>query len=121
MGVFVLIAALIAGIGIFFWSSYRSSYDVTENSSGYVVEAERLNTSVTKEYDLKKGDTVVFHTSEFERGHLYISIAESGKDPIFFTNFSNSCYHAFEIENDGHYQIEISGKRMSGVIEVTVE
>ena len=121
VGVFALIVALIAGIGVFFWSSYRSSYEVSETASGYVVEAEKLNTSVVKEYDLKKGDTVVFHIAEFERGHLYISITESGKDPIFFVNFYNFGYQTFEIGNDGHYQIEISGVKMTGIVEVTIE
>lgn len=42
-GVFALIAALAAGIGLFFWSQYRSSYEVSEIDHGYVMEAEKLN------------------------------------------------------------------------------
>ncbi len=119
--VFALIAALIAGIGVFFWSSYRSSYEVSETAAGYIVEAEKLNTSVAKEYDLKKGDTVVFHITELERGHLFLSIAESGKDPIFFVDSYNFGYNTFEIENDGRYRIEMSGNKMTGTVEVTIE
>ena len=120
-GVFALIAALTAGIGVFFWSQYRSSYEVSENDHGYVVKAEKLNTSVAKEYDLKKGDTVVLHITEFERGHLYLSVAEPGKDPIYFGNANNCGYYTFEIQNDGHYQVEILGKKVTGTIEVTVK
>lgn len=121
VGVFALIVALIAGIGVFFWSSYRSSYEVSDTAAGYVIEAEKLNTSVIKEYDLKKGDTVVFHITEFERGHVYLSITESGKDPIFLVDSYNFGYQTFEIENDGHYRIEISGEKMTGIVEVTIK
>lgn len=123
VGVFALITALVIGIGLFFWLSYRSSYEVIENNNGYVVEAEKLSTSVVKEYDLKKGDVIEFHIAELERGHLYLSIIESGKEPIFFGDFYDNLdtgYHTVEIQNDGHYQIEISGKRIMGIIEVTI-
>ncbi|MBR5421828.1 MAG: DUF2812 domain-containing protein [Lachnospiraceae bacterium] len=121
-GVFALIVALLAGIGVFFWaSSFRSAYTLTENDTGYVMEIEKLNTSVVKEYDLKKGDLVRIHIVEFERGHLYLSITESGKEPVFFGDFYNFGYHPVEIQNDGHYLIEISGKRATGIVEVTIE
>ena len=121
VGAFALIAAMIAGIGVFFWLTYRSSYKITEKGTGYVVEIEKLNTSVVTEYDLKKGDSVEFHISEFERGHLYLSITESGKEPIFFGDFYNWGYHTIEIQKDGHYQIEISGKMMTGIVEVSIQ
>lgn len=85
------------------------------------MQAEKLNTSVFKEYDLKKGDTVVFHITEFERGHVYLSITESGKDPIFLVDSYNFGYQTFEIESDGHYRIEISGEKITGTVEVTIE
>ena len=121
VGVFALIVALIAGIGVFFWSSYRSSYEVSNTAAGYVVHAEKLNTSVVKEYDLKKGDIVVFHITEFERGHVYLSITASGNDPIFLVDSYNLGYQTFEIESDGHYRIEISGEKMTGIVEVTIK
>ena len=121
VGVFALIVALIAGIGVFFWSSYRSSYEVSNTAAGYVVHAEKLNTSVVKEYDLKKGDIVVFHITEFERGHVYLSITASGKDPIFLVDSYNFGYQKFGIESDGHYRIEISGEKMTGIVEVTIK
>ena len=119
-GVFALIAALVAGIGLFFWSQYHSSYTLSENDQGYVVEAERLNTSVVKEYDLKKGDTITFRIAEFERGHLYLSVTESGKKPVYFADFDNWGIYSYEIQNDGHYQIEVSGEKMTGIVEVSV-
>ncbi len=121
VGICALIVSLIAGIGVFFWSQYRSSYAVTCNDNGYVVEAEKLNTSVVKEYDLKKGDDIVFHIAEFERGRLHLCISESGKDPVFFRDFYNSGYETKEIQNDGHYRIEISGRKMTGIVEVSIK
>ena len=125
-GVLALIVAMIAVIGVFFWFTYRwSSYTATEIDNGYingyVVEIKKLNTSVVKEYDLKKGDTIEFHTVELKQGHLHLCVTESGKEPVFFCDVYNWGYYAYTIQNDGHYLIEISGKRMTGGIEVTIE
>ncbi|MBE5901507.1 MAG: DUF2812 domain-containing protein [Lachnospiraceae bacterium] len=121
VGAFAIIVALVAGIALLFWSQYRSSYEVTENNNGYVVEAEKLNSSVVKEYDLKKGETIVFDFAEFQRGHLYLSVTESGKEPIFFGDFYNCGSETVEIQNDGHYEIEMSGEKMTGNVEVSIE
>ncbi len=121
VSVFALIGVMIAGIGLFFWLSYRSSYEVTENAAGYVVKIEKLNTSIVKEYDLKKGDAVRFHIAEFERGHLYLSVTEIGKEPVFYSDSCNFGYYTYEIQNDGRFRIEISGKKATGIVEVTIE
>ena len=76
---------------------------------------------IKEEYDLKKGDIVVFHITEFERGHVYLSITASGKDPIFLVDSYNFGYQKFGIESDGHYRIEISGEKMTGIVEVTIK
>ncbi len=120
VGVFALIVALVAGIAVFFWSQYQSSYEVAENINGYVVDADKLNTSVVKEYDLKKGDNIVFHIAEFESGHLYLSVSENGEDPVFFGDFYNCGYETVEIKNDGHYLVEVSGNKMTGTVEVNI-
>lgn len=119
-GVFALIVVLAAGMGVFFWSSGRSAYAVRENDTGYVVEAERLNTSVAREYDLKQGDTVEFHITELERGRLHLSLAESGKDPVFFGDFYDTGDHTVGIQSDGHYRIEIAGKKAEGTFEAVI-
>ena len=62
----------------------------------------------------------LFHVTEFERGHLYLSIAEEGKEPVFSDDFYNFGYKTYEIQNDGHYTIEISGKKAIGIIDVTI-
>lgn len=121
LGVFALIVVMIAGIGVFLWSQYRSSYEVKENGKGYVVEAARLNTSVVKEYDLKKGDTIVFHISEYSRGRVELRVTESGKEPVCSVDFYNLGYHSYEIQHDGHYLIEVSGAKMVGNVEVNIK
>ena len=125
-GVLALIVAMIAVIGVVFWFTYRwSSYTTTEIDNGYVdgyfVDIKKLNTSVIKEYDLKKGDTIEFHTVELKRGNLQLSVTENGKEPVFFCDVYNWGYYSYTIQNDGHYLIEISGKSVTGSIEVTIE
>ena len=85
------------------------------------MEAEKLNTSVVKEYDLKKGETVVFHVAEYARGHIGLSVTEKGKDPVFTCDDLNLGYYKYEIQNDGHYLIEVSGSKMTGNIEVDIK
>ena len=121
MGAFALIVAVVVGCVAFLWATYRTSYTITEMDNGYVVNIKKLNTSQDKEYDLKKGDVVVFHVVEFERGHLHLVITESGEEPVFFCDTYNWGYHSYEIQKDGHYQIEITGKKATGVVEVTIE
>lgn len=120
VGAFAMITGILIGIGIFFWSSHDSDYDIKEKDTGYVVEAELLNTSVVTEHDLKKGDVVEFHITDMEKGSLHLSIAENGKEPVFFGDFHEAGDHTVEIHDDGHYQIEISGKRLSGDVEVVI-
>jgi len=80
-----------------------------------------LNTSVVKEYDLKKGETVVFHVVEYARGHIRLSVTEKGKEPIFISDDLNLGYYTYVIQNDGHYLIEVSGNKMTGNIEVNIK
>ena len=71
-----------------------------------------------KEAELKKGDIVeVVHINY--SGYWYLSIAEEGKEPVFFGN----TYQTFEpftvrIPEDGLYTIECSGKQASGIMTV---
>ena len=120
-GYFAIIGAMMALIGFLFWFTYLwSSYTVTEIDYGYVVDIEKLNTSVVKEYDLKKGDIVEFHIVEYKRGYLHLSITERENEPVFFCDAYNWGYYAYTIQNDGRYLIEISGKRAIGNVEVTI-
>ena len=62
-----------------------------------------------------------FHIAEFERGHLYLSVTEIGKEPVFYGDSYNFGYYTYEIQNDGRFRIEISGKKATGIVEVTIE
>ncbi len=119
-GITVLIVALLIGEGLFFWTQHTSDYELTENGTGYVIAAERLNSSVVKEYDLEKGDTVTFYISELERGRLHLRLAENGEKPVFFTDFNQTGELTFEIGKDGRYDIEVAGDAMKGTVEVVI-
>ena len=99
--------------------SHSSSFTVNDIPEGFQISAERLNTAVEREVELKKGDIVeVAHTNN--GGCWYLSIAEEGKEPVFFGN----TYGAFDpftvtIPEDGRYTIKCSGKQARGIITVT--
>ena len=113
-------SALLIGAGLFFWTQHTSDYELTEDGTGYVIAAERLNSSVVKEYDLEKGDTVTFYISELERGRLHLRLAENGEKPVFFTDFNQTGELTFEIGKDGRYDIEVVGDAMKGTVEVVI-
>ena len=108
-------AVLIGGSVVY---SRTSSYTVNEFPEGFRISAERLNKAVKKEAELKKGDIVeVVHINY--SGYWYLSIAEEGKEPVFFGN----TYQTFKpftvrIPEDGLYTIECSGKQASGIMTV---
>ena len=114
-----IIVLLIAGVALLFFFSNRSVYTVTDNANGYVVEAEQLNKSIKREYDLKKNDIVEFKL-EVNSGRIDLSLGEGGTDPVFFGDFYKPCTHEYTINEDGHYIIEVSGRRAKGNTIVTI-
>lgn len=119
LGLSLLIAMLVVCVGVVFWSSYVSDYNVSEKENGFAVEAEQLNTSVVKEFDLKKGDTIDIHL-EYVDGRVHLSIAEVGKEPVFWGDFYETEVFTYEIQEDGCYQIEVSGRNAHGNMEVDI-
>lgn len=120
IGALALIILFAGGIGTFFWTMNRSIYEVTDRDSGYVIEAARLNSSVVKEFDLKTNDTVVMDL-DIDRGSVHLSVAEPGKDPVFFGDFSGSDSHEFTVAEAGHYRIEVAGHKAEANVEVTIK
>ena len=105
------------------WSSYHSVYKVTDRENGYVLEAEKLNTSVVKEYDLKKGDTIGLLIN-CKTGHLHLDVTQKGKESVFSGDFYDTYEngpHTIEVQEDGHYLIEIDGRHLLGDVEVTIK
>ncbi len=120
-GLIALIVLILAGTGVSFWAINRSVYEVRETTDGYVVTADRLTSTVTKEYDLQKGDFVVFHI-DCKYGQFHLSIAEENKkdDPCFFGDYHATTVGSFEIGEAGHYLVEVSGDHAEGQVEYTI-
>lgn len=115
-GIAIFILAIAVGIVICFYFSKRSVYSVLENGDGFAIEAEQLNTCVEAEYELKKGD-IISVSHDYDGGGIFISIGEENKEPIFYGNsYDGMGDFTVEIEEDGRYKIECSGRRAKGVI-----
>lgn len=120
-GVFLLMAFLVIGIVCFFCYFHRSVYSVSEGTDGYTVEAEQLNKSVVMEYNLKKGD-VIEVSHQYDGGEIFIRIGEEGKEPIFYGNsYSGMGNFTVEIQEDGCYAIECSGRRAKGAVRFAMK
>lgn len=117
-----IFAALIIGaciMGAVTYFRFSSNYTFHDYDNGFMVEADRLNKSVVKEYDLKTGDVIAV-SHEGEEGELYISIKKENEDPVFYGNtFEEFDDFSVEIQEDGRYQITCSGKRAKETIRFT--
>ncbi len=115
----IVLFAFLMGIGAFY--SFRSDYHILDNVNGFTIEAERLNTKVVKEYDLKKGDVIgVSHQSD--DGGIFISIKKINEEPIFYGNtYDEFDDFSVEIQEAGCYQIECSGRKAKGKVEFTIK
>lgn len=113
----ITILAIMLGIVII---ANISSYNLLDTENGFVIEAEKLNKSIVKEYELKSGDIICVN-HEGESGELYISIGQSNEKPVFYGNTYDE-FRKFEVEiqEAGIYQIKCSGKRASGKIEIEI-
>ena len=120
-GLIALIVLILAGTGVSFWAINRSVYEVRETTDGYVVTADRLKSTVTKEYDLKKGDFVDYHI-DYKHGRFHLSIAEENKkdNPWFFGDFYKTGDGSVGITEAGHYLVEVSGDHAEGQVEYTI-
>ena len=119
IAIFAFIAVMVVTIGMFFWIGRRQVYTVTDRDDGFIVQAERLNSAVVREYDLKSGDTVVFNI-RYDGGCVHLKLAKDGSDPSFFCDFYASGEHEITITDDGHYKAEVSGARADADVTVTI-
>lgn len=117
----IFLLFMVTGIAGLFYFSKRSVYSVLERANGFTIEADQLNKSVVRECNLKRGDCVeVSH--DYDGGELYISIAEEGKDPVFYGNsYSGMGDFSVGISKDGCYNIECRGRRAKGIIKFEIK
>ena len=52
IGIFTII------VGVVFYRAHSSKYSLTDTSNGFTINAERLNETISRQYDLKKGDVI---------------------------------------------------------------
>lgn len=122
VGIFAAIVMCFAGIisaGIMFRNLRRSIYSVNKTETGFVVDAEQFNNSVVREYDLKEGDVVIFDIIQADK-EVHLSVTEVGKESEFYGNFNSMDPIEYEIKHAGCYEIEVSGGRIKGEIEVKI-
>ena len=118
MASLVICAFIMVGVVCF---SFSSDYTLHEYENGFIVEADRLNKSIVKEYNLKKGDSVAV-SHEAEGGELYISIKKENEEPVFYGNtFGEWDDFSVNIQEDGCYQITCSGKKAKGTVRFTIK
>ena len=100
---------------------FSSDYEIIDNEKGFVLQTERLNKTVVKELNLKKGDVVeVIH--EAENGSWDISIEKVDEEPVFFGNtYDEFERFSVEIQEAGTYQITCKGKNAKGNIKFIVK
>ena len=99
----------------------KADYDTSDRENGFVIEAGRLNKTDTKEFELKKGDTVKV-THQGDSGSWYVRIGKDGEEPIFYGNtyeeFEN---FTVEIQEEGTYEIVCRGRNAKGNIEFEIQ
>ncbi|MBQ5989974.1 MAG: DUF2812 domain-containing protein [Oscillospiraceae bacterium] len=119
-GIFSLLGVMALGICLSVWTTTRSVYKVLEKDNGFEIRAEQLNKTVVKEYDFKKGDTIVFNMDS-KSGKIHVNVAEKEKESIFSCDFYDSFDGEVEIQNDGHFLIEVTGRRAQSDVEVVIK
>lgn len=118
-GIAALVAVLAIGAATVFYMSTRSVYEISDTESGFVLEAEQLNRTVTREYDLHAGERVDVDLQSIE-GSVHMSFGIEGKDPQFFADFNGSDTFWLETMEDGHYVFEISGRNSECNVNVNI-
>lgn len=115
----LIICVLVFGSAIYFKLS--SDYKISDTENGFVIETDRLNKTVVKEFDLKKGD-VVEVTHQGDAGSWYVRIGKSDEEPIFYGNtYDEFERFSVEIQEDGNYQIVCKGRNAKGNIEFKIK
>ena len=115
----IIACALVFGGAVCF--KFSSDYNISDRENGFVIETERLNKTVVKEFDLKKGD-VVEVTHQGDTGSWYVRIGKNDEEPIFYGNTYDEFEHfSVEIQEDGTYEIVCKGRNAKGYIEFVIK
>ena len=104
--VIIIFTLVFAGAIVF---KFSSDYNISNRENGFPIEVDRLNKIVTKEFELKKGDTVKA-SHQGNSGSWYVRIGKDEENPIFYGN----TYDEFE-----NFSVEIQkDSRIANYIKV---
>ena len=119
----VLYGLIILGFvstGLIYYHSHKSTYEIKDNVGVYTIDADSLNKSLNKTYELKKGDVIDFNI-KMDKGFLHIDISPEDKKSIFFADYKNSSHDNVTIKEDGTYNFKISGRHLKSKIDVKIK
>ena len=116
--VIIIFTLVFAGAIVF---KFSSDYNISNRENGFPIEVDRLNKIVTKEFELKKGDTVQV-THQGDSGSWYVRIEKDGEETIFCGNTYDEFENfTVEIQEDGTYEIICKGWKAKGNIEFEIQ
>lgn len=91
------------------------------NDSEFIMEYSVLNTTDTQELTAKSGD-IINAKIIVKKGSLSIKIQKNGEEPIYESDgISVSNEFDVEIDEDGAYTVEVTGKKAKGSVSFVVE
>lgn len=91
------------------------------NDSEFIMEYSVLNTTDTQELIAESGDAINAKIV-VNKGSLSIKIQRDGKEPIYESDgISVSNEFDVEIDEDGTYTVEVTGKKAKGSVSFIVE
>lgn len=109
------LSLVLASLTLF--SCNGSEYDEIKDIDKYLIEAKKLNTVLSAEYELKSGDHIKADIS-VERGAFSIEIA-SELEVLYSGNGEVSEFRV-GIPEDGEYTIKVEGKNAEGRLEFSI-
>ena len=95
-----------------------SAFNQVKNGDNYSISADRLNTTLTTDYELNAGDTVKV-SMDVKSGEFRVSIGSDGK-MVYEGNGVGLGDFTVNIPEDGIYMIEVRGRNGSGNLNFSI-
>lgn len=114
----IIIIAVIAAAAIFVCISFtkksnESIYSEVKNKDSYLIESQKLNTTISADYELCKGDSVKVEMI-CKNGKCRIEIEIKGQEAIYSGNAEEVISFEVNIPTDGSYTISVTGEKFEG-------
>ena len=117
--VVIIIIAVIAAAAIFVCISFtkksnESIYSEVKNKDSYLIESQKLNTTISADYELCKGGASVKVEMICKNGKCRIEIGIKGQEAIYSGNAEEVSSFEVNIPTDGSYTISVTGEKFEG-------